>query len=158
MAGDLDVSAAAWGTAKLLLVSGDDIDGDTGYGWGSQVASNTGWLYYQPRMAHSGVATITNAVDDFTTISAHVWVPIGTYSLYGIADADATGTINGTAYVKWDGTALVTFTNADATTGSLCGWSTDTARWVVVRITGSADGADVNVTHAVAVRFGSWAP
>lgn len=155
MASDMDPSTATFGTADLLLASGDDIAGATGCGWGSLVAQNTGWLYYQPRHLASETATIT-AGDDCVISLAHAYLPAGTYSIYGYVDAD--GAPEGTGYLKWDGTALVTWIDETATTGSLCGWATETGGWFAMQLTGSANASDIVVVTAFSYRFGSYAP
>lgn len=157
MADDLDPSTSTFGTANMLLQSGDAIEGSTGYAWGAQAAKNTGWLWYLPRMVHAGANTI-GALATFDTIIAHAYIAQdGTYSIYGHVDADGAPVGNG--LLKWDGTTLVTFTSADATTGSLCGWVNDAgARWVAIRLTGSADSSAIYVVSSVSVRNGSYAP
>lgn len=155
MATDMAVNTATWGTASLLLASGDAIDGATGFGWGSQVAKNTGFLYYQPRAAHAAQSTIT-AGDSETLSYGYVYVPAGVYSIYGHAKTNKDDAPEGT--LLWDGTNLVVFSSDEAATGSLCGWTQATAGWVLVSLTGSADSADTLIQSAVAYRFGSWAP
>lgn len=153
MAGDLDVTAATWGSASLLLVSGDDIDGATGYGWGSQVAKNTGWLYYQPKHLASNTATIT-AGDDCNISIGRGYFPKGTYSIYAYADAD--GAPEGTGYVKFDGTIVASWVDANPATGQLVGWSTTTGGWYAVTVTGSADASDIIVVAGLSYRAGSY--
>lgn len=61
--------------------------------------------------------------------------------------------------LTWDGTVLaVAPAGTVAATGSLCGWSTDTSRWVHVNATGSAGGDENFLNVACSLRFGSWAP
>lgn len=153
MADDLDVSAATWGTADLLLVSGDDIDGATGYGWGSQVAKNTGVLYYMPRQA-SWYRT-----NDGTTIQG-IWLTAGTYSVYAVANFNAAGTDVMTGTLYWDGTVVLAGDSDDGATitGSKCGWVWPTTGWVAITTAiGPADGDGI-ANLSSAYRFGSWAP
>lgn len=155
MATDLDVSTATFGTASLLLASGDPITDDTGSAWSGQVAQNTGWLYYQPRPIYSYRCPAITARTSETYSMGYTYCPAGTYSIYGHGLFDKTDAING--QVLWDGTALVAFAGTTAATGSLCGWST-TARWVQTTVTGSADSAAAVITSAASMRFGSYAP
>lgn len=155
MAGDLDPSTAAWGTSSLLLASGDSIDGATGGGWGSQVAKNTGWLYYRTRHALSVEKTIVRG-ELFSRIIGYVYLPAGTYSIYGLVDAD--GVPEGNGYLKFYNETVVTWTDDAATTGALVGWHTDTGGWFFVSLVGSADADPINVLAAVSYRPGEYDP
>jgi hypothetical protein len=156
MASDLDVTTAAWGSQNLLLASGDDISGATGYGWGTQVAQNTGWLYYQPRPMHAETSPTIAPGDAATYDLGYVYLTAGTYSFYGYAVADKADTPAST--LTFDGTTLVTFSGTVAATGSLCGWTLATAGWKRLQVIGSADAAKVSIVTASAYRFGSYAP
>lgn len=152
MAGDLDVSTATWGTAGLLLASGDAIDGTTGAGWCSQVAQNTGWLYYRPRMLYAAHIAANGAPG---TTTGAAYVAIGTYSIYGRAKHSGYGSVT----LRWDGTAVVTAED-ETDTGSICGWATDTARWVTIALYAEdlGEGESASGQGQISMRFGSWAP
>lgn len=152
MAGDLDVSAATWGTAKLLLVSGDDIDGDTGCGWGSQAMNNIGWLYYRPRMLFAAEVTASEATG---TSAGAAYLPAGTYSIYGRTKHAG----HGSSTLTFDGSTIATADDATAT-GSRCGWILATAGWVTIGIyaEGVGEGEAATVQGQISMRYGSWAP
>jgi len=154
MATDLDVTTAAWGSQNLLLASGDDISGATGYGWGTQVAQNTGWLYYQPR----NLATLCHVFKTHEdVVVGHSWVPAGTYSIYNYLVADFAGG-GGTGSASWDGTMITSIEGEDGTaTGSFCGWTTATSRWVQMTFNGT-NTLPPGMMTGFAMRFGSYAP
>lgn len=154
MATDMDVTTATFGTANLLLASGDPITDDTGSAWGGQVAQNTGWLYYQPR----NLATLCHDFGEHeAVVVGYSWVPAGTYSIYNYLVADfAGGGGDGSAY--WDGTMIASIKGAAGTaTGSLCGWTTATSRWVQMTFYG-ANTSTPGMMTGFAMRFGSYAP
>lgn len=154
MATDLDVTTAAWGSANLLLASGDDISGATGYGWGSQVAQNTGWLYYQFRPLLTQICPEIGATRSSTFSMGYTYCPAGTYSIYGHAVTNKSDAPVGT--LTWDGSNLVVFSGNTAATGSKCGWGNATARWVQSTVVGSANSAATLITVSAAIRFGSY--
>lgn len=154
MATDMDVTTATFGTASLLLASGDPITDDTGSAWGGQVAQNTGWLYYQPR----NLATLRHHFDTHADIVVgHSWVPAGTYSIYNYLASDFAGG-GGAGSASWDGTMITSIEGEDGTaTGSLCGWTTATSRWVQMTFNGTNTSPPGMMT-GFAMRFGSYAP
>lgn len=151
MATDMAVNTATWGTASLLLASGDAIDGATGFGWGSQVAKNTGFLYYQPRQA-----AWSRHINEAGTDIQPIYLTAGVYSFYGIIAFNNGGT--GTVLV--DGSVVVAGEGKSGNiTGSKCGWTVATTGWYNVTTYYVADDGTTNtVNAAVAYRFGSWAP
>lgn len=154
MATDLDVSTATFGTASLLLASGDPITDDTGSAWGGQVAQNTGWLYYQPR--NIAARSVPSAASGTTYYVGNSWMRAGTYSIYGHLSAEfAGGGGDGTSY--WDGTLLATIGATGAATGSLCGWIAPTDTWVEMKFAARNTTA-TGITASYAMRFGSYAP
>jgi hypothetical protein len=156
MATDLDVTTAVWGSANLLLASGDDISGATGYGWGSQVAQNTGWLYYQPRPMHAYKCPPIGPTRATTFPLGYVYLTAGEYSVYGYCKTDQADAPAGT--MTFDGTNLVIFSGSVAATGSFCGWTLATSKWCALSVTGSANSDVTVITTASAMRFGSYAP
>jgi hypothetical protein len=79
------------------------------------------------------------------------------YSIYGHAKNSAANSQAGT--LEWDGTDLaIAPAGVTAATGSICGWSNETARWVLISSTGSSSADPTTLTTAIAMRFGSWAP
>ena len=161
MATDLDVTTAAWGSRNLLLASGDDISGATGYGWGTQVAQNTGWLYYQPRTVFNAAFTFSSLSEvwGYGTADAWVYLTAGTYSVYGaVSVTPNTGETGWYGSMWWDGTALVS-TADTLTTGSLCGWTVGTSGWIHCRLVGGIyDYHSRTAWGGIALRFGSYAP
>jgi len=162
MATDLDVTTAAWGSQNLLLASGDDISGATGYGWGTQVAQNTGWLYHQPRTVFNAAFTFSSLSEvwGYGTADAWVYLTAGTYSVYGAVSVTPDGgLIDQYGSMWWDGTALVSTEDA-LTTGSLCGWTVGTSGWINCRLVGGIydQGNPRTAWGGIALRFGSYAP
>lgn len=155
MATDMDVTTATFGTAALLLASGDPITDDTGSAWGGQVAQNTGWLYYQPRNVFcSGTTVSPQGAPVSADIYGHVYLAAGVYSIYACVTAD-----HGTGYVFFDGTKIAEQGGDGTATGSLCGWSAGTAGWYAIMHRGSTSGYMPMPTYCgVALRFGSYAP
>ena len=154
MATDMDVTTATFGTASLLLASGDPITDDTGSAWGGQVAQNTGWLYYQPRNIATRNAQFADTGTEYQV--GHVFMPVGTYSIYCHFFYEAVGGGGGgSAY--WDGTEIAHVTASGTATGSLCGWVADSDRWVDMSFTAVSSSA-LGATASYAVRFGSYAP
>jgi hypothetical protein len=149
MATDMDVTTATFGTANLLLASGDPITDDTGSAWGGQVAQNTGWLYYQPRNLNTRYVQVT---DPTGFRVGYAYFPAGTYSLYAALGINVGAWGYGTLF--FDGTEIVKAATNGVHTGSLCGWTVGTGAWIAM--TGSS--GDANVTAAFACRFGSYAP
>ena len=162
MATDMDVTTATFGTAALLLASGDPITDDTGSAWGGQVAQNTGWLYYQPRTVFNASFTFSSLSEvwGYGTAQASVYLPAGTYSVYGAAAVTPDeGLTDQYGSLSWDGTALVATEDA-LTTGSLCGWSVGTAGWGTCKLIGGIydQGNERVAWGGIAIRFGSYAP
>lgn len=161
MATDMDVTTATFGTANLLLASGDPITDDTGSAWGGQVAQNTGWLYYQPRTIFNSSFRFSalSEVWGYGTAEGYVYLPAGTYSIYGaVSVTPASGDTGQYGSLWWDGTTLAT-TEDTLTTGSLCGWSVGTSGWIACRLVGGIyDLHSATAWAGVALRFGSYAP
>ena len=161
MATDMDVTTATFGTAALLLASGDPITDDTGSAWGGQVAQNTGWLYYQPRNVFCSGTTVVFMPESSGTVDiyGHVYLAAGVYSIYACVTANDTIPDNGTGYVFFDGTKIAEQGGDGTATGSLCGWSAGTAGWYAIMHRGRTSGEGPMPTYCgVALRFGSYAP
>jgi hypothetical protein len=136
----------------MLLVSGDDIDGDTGYGWGSAVAQDIGWLYYRPRMLFAAEVAASGATG---TSTGAAYLPAGTYSIYGRTKHAG----HGSSTLTFDGSTIATADDTTAT-GSRCGWTLAAAGWVTINTyaEGVGEGEAATVQGQISMRFGSWAP
>lgn len=156
MATDLDVTTAVWGTADLLLASGDPIDDNTGSAWGGQVAQNTGVLYYLPRPIASG-GHLVRGGDPLDAYYGYTYLQAGTYSIYGYGTSNAPSMPVGS--LTFDGSNLVVWSGTGApATGSFVGWTT-AARWVLSRFVGSAvTGTNTTISVGITYRLGSFAP